>query len=238
MAKKAKKVSWRTIARRAEKAADLPKARRLRAESAALRRADRAAKRKTKKKAVPGARRGFAVRATKRALAALAEQAPNQQHGINRAPSEEAWQATKTAMDGEMRPDRGAPGHGEVVGGVFAEIAERIAKLARKKNGMNGVYAELSSLALTKHYEGCVETDKSATTRLVEVQQIMADRIVCGFLAEMEHTMNFHRGFPPGMVHVIDEFTITKIIDALNAAGYSARGKNSTHTENAKAIGR
>lgn len=211
MAKKAKKVSWRTIARRAEKAADLPKARRLRAESAALRRADRAAK-KTKK-AAPAARRG---------LAALAAKAPATPEGINREPTT-AWQATAFGISDKV--DRGLPGQGDVVGGEISKLADELAKMARKKGGTDAIQNKLLAIRATAHYEGCVEADTAGTKRLVEVQQIMADRIVCGFLAEMEHTMNFHRGFPPGMVHVIDAFTITKIIDALNKAGYRSTGK-------------
>lgn len=231
MAKKAKNVSWRTLARQAEKQKNPGEAAWLRRKSAALRRADRATK-VSKKKAAPAARRDLpgAVRATngwatrraneaKKAmeaggLGALAAQAPATQQGVERVA------LTPT--------ERGAPGHGELVGGAFSQLADRLTKLARKKGGTDAIQNELAALAASSKYEGSVETDKAATKRLLDVQQIIADRIVCGFLAEIEHTMNFHRGLPPGMVHTIDSFTITKIVDALNKAGYRPQGKVNT----------
>lgn len=230
MAKKAKTVSWRTLARRAkqeDKKGRKGSAGILRAQSAAARRADRVTKRK--KKAIPAAAVRAAIGwATRRAneIEHAAASLKSLQTGANRKPSEEAWQATTQAM----AVDRGAPGHGEVVGGAYAELAERIAKLARKKGGMNGVYNELAALAQTKHYEGCVETDKAATARLIEVQQIIADRVVCGFIAEVDHAMKFHSGLPPDQSWIVNSFLITKIVDALNKAGYSARGKVNTGT--------
>lgn len=120
----------------------------------------------------------------------------------------------------------GQPGRGEIVGGVFSQQADRIANLARKKGGTDAIQNELAALAASSKYEGSVETDKNATKRLIETQQILADRVVCGFIAEVDHAINFHRGLPPGMTWLLNSFTVVKIVDALNKAGYSATGRS------------
>lgn len=220
--------SWRTLARRAEKATSPTVARRLRAEAARLRRADRATKGVKKKSAPAGRNIDAGMRAakgwaTRRAdelrkavgaggLAALAAQAPAAPQGINRDVSS-TWNNGK------------APGHGEIVGGADSQLAEKLVALARKKGGKDAVQIELMTLRQASKYEGCVETDKASTTRLIEVQQITADRVVCGFIAEVDHAMQFHRGLPPAMTWLLNSFTVTKIVDALNKAGYRATGK-------------
>lgn len=119
----------------------------------------------------------------------------------------------------------GAPGHGEIVGGADAKLTEEVIKLARKKGGFDAVKNALTSALATAKYEGSTETDKLATKRLIQVQQIQADRVVCGFIAEVEHSQKLHHGLPPGMTWMLNSFTVIKIIDALNAAGYYADGR-------------
>lgn len=232
MAKKAKKkVSWRTLARRAEKAAgkNLPMARRLRAQAAELRRTERTKNRVStvEGKIVPAKRRnlgaakravkGWATRhanALKREVAAVRDPVGAELYGDN------AKQATAQGLNAEYRP-----GHGELVGGSLSQLAERLTKLARKKGGKDEIQHELAALSATSKYVGQVETDKAATKRLVDIQKLTGDRIVCGFLSEIEHCMKVNRGLPPGMTHIIGSYTITKIMDALNRAGYSASGQ-------------
>lgn len=120
----------------------------------------------------------------------------------------------------------GNPGRGEIVGGADALLAERIVELARKKGGRDAVQSEIMAMRLVAKYEASVETDKNATKRLIEAQQILADRVVCGFIAEVDHAINFHRGLPPGMTWLLNSFTVVKIIDALNKAGYSTTGRS------------
>lgn len=117
-------------------------------------------------------------------------------------------------------------GRGEIVGGADALLAERIVELARKKGGKDAVQSEIMAMRLVAKYEASVETDKNATKRLIEAQQILADRVVCGFIAEVDHAINFHRGLPPGMTWLLNSFTVVKIIDALNKAGYSTTGRS------------
>lgn len=238
MAKKAKQVSWRTLTRKADKAAEkgqLRQAAALRKQAHELRRAER----KKVKKAAPAARRNIVVAtraargwATRRAnevkkamkaggLAARVAEAPSQQQGINRAPTT-MWQASVMQ---QAEDARGLPGQGELVGGEISKLADELVKLARKKGGTDAVQNKLLAIRATAHYAGCVETDTAATKRLIDVQQVMADRIVCGFLAEVDCAMQQYRGLPPAMVWNLNSYTVTKIIDALNKAGYRSTGK-------------
>lgn len=237
MAKKAKTVSWRTLTRQADKERSPRKASALRKLAWAARRADRAAKRK-KVKVVPAARRNIvgATRAAKgwatrrrtiKSLARETHKAGLALQIIRAAPMGNKAQCIARDMAADKEA-RGAPGHGEVVGGVYAEIAERIAKLARKKGGMNGVYNELATLAASSKYQGASEMDKVATKHLIEVQERMAERVVCGFIAEVNQAEAEHRGLPQAMVWTLNSFLITKIVDALNKAGYSASGMQHT----------
>lgn len=222
MAKKAKKVSWRTLARQAKKEKRPAEALWLRRKSAALRRADR------KKKVAPPARQKDRVDTVQgklvpfpakrmpatRGAKAWATRRANQMAkatGTGAKPSEEAWQATNQAMAEDK------PGHGEIVGGADAQLAERLVALARKKGGKDAVQNEITVLR--------VASDKAATARLVESHQILADRVVCGFIAEVDHSMKFYRGLPPDQTWMLNSFLITKIVDALNKAGYRATGK-------------
>lgn len=256
MAKKAKKTaSWRTLARRAKKAGSPTVARRMRAKSAALRRADRATKRKkvgnrTIKslareahkaglavqisaipKAAVRAAKGWATRRANQMVTAmrddrgasgLASMARDTPEGINRTDNP-SWQAHNQSMALQAST---APGHGEIVGGVDSQLAEKLVALARKKGGKDAVQIEIMALRQAANYEGRVETDKAATNQLIEVQQILADRVVCGFIAEIDTAVAQHHGLPPAMTFNLSAFLVVKIIDALNKAGYRATGKS------------
>lgn len=233
MAKKAKKVSWRTLARQAEKVAgkNLPKARRLRAKSAALRRAARAAVLKavkltpapiTRRKPLRHRDLGAGKRATKgwatRRANAITEAAANL-GPRSLADARGVQQETAQGLNAEYRP-----GRGELVGGVDAQTAERIVKLARKKGGTDAVQNEVMSLRQIAHCDGSNAADRRATERLIQVQQIIADRIVCGFVAEVDARQR--NGLAPADTFTLNSFTIVKIVDALNKAGYKGTGKS------------
>lgn len=123
--------------------------------------------------------------------------------------------------------DGATPGHGEIVGGADAKLAERIATLARKKGGIDEIQTMLALTRAAALYEGRAEADQRATKTLVHVQQVIADRIVCGFIAEVESSMKYYSGLPPQMTWQLSSFTLTKIVDALNDAGYTSRGRKS-----------
>lgn len=210
MAKKAKKVSWRTLARRADKERSPRKATALRKQAWQLRRADR---KKVSNRTIKSLARDTLKKAN--AEGALGAAAPQ---GISRVSVNRlAQQVTDT---------RGAPGRGEIVGGAYSQLADRLVKLSRKKGGTDTIQFELSALAASSKYEGCVETDKAATKRLIEVQQILADRVICGFIAEVEASTAQYHGLPPAMTFNVSSFLVVKIIDALNKAGYHGSGMN------------
>lgn len=201
MAKKAKKVSngssWRTRLRKAKVAESrgMPRqAAALREEAAILRRSKRAMKAAAK--------------------GSLTSGVSAQRVELGRS---EAWQETIQAMGREN------PGHGEIVGGADAQLAEKLVALARKKGGKDAVQNEIMALRQISHYEGRVASDKAATARMVELQQGFADRVVCGFLAEVDEHMR--NGLEPASTFTLNSFTVVKIVDALNKAGYRATGK-------------
>lgn len=218
MAKKAAKVSWRTLTRRAEKAASnghLTVARRLRGMAAEARRDTR----KT------GTKKGRNLGAAKRAAQGWATRRANE---IKKS-------VVPVGVLGDAQAQsyvqtRASPGHGEIVGGADAQTAERIVKLARRKGGTDAVQNEIIALRQIARHDGCVAADKNGLQRLIQVQETIAERIVCGFIAEFDDATKLFRGLPPDMVWSINSFTLTKIVDALNKAGYRAAGKVNTRT--------
>lgn len=233
MAKKTKTVSWRTLTRRAEKAAKKghkAAATRLRNMAAEARAAARfkgtpiagrldAAKR---------AARGWATRRANLITEAAAAAGPSLlavSRGISNGDGVRGRDiAARQAQDSAQGT---APGHGEIVGGADALLAERIVTLARKKGGTDAVQNEIKAHMAMARHQGCVETDKNATRHLIEVQQTIADRIVCGFIAEVNCAEMMRGGIPQDMIWSINSITIVKIVDALNKAGYRATGKTS-----------
>jgi hypothetical protein len=217
MAKKkaAKTVSWRTLTRRAEvaeKKGHKAAGKRLRAMAATARSGER---KKTKKTGLSSTRRENEIRSFG-LTAIIANSTAQQQAGINRNSEGITWKNLTGAN----------PGRGEIVGGAVAKLAEDIVKLARRKGGTDAVQDKIMKLQATAKYEGQVEIDKAATQRLIEVQQTMADRIVCGFLTEVAHAQKLHNGLPPRMTWVLNSYTIVKIVDALHKGGYTESGKN------------
>lgn len=249
MAKKAAKtVSWRTLARRAkaaEKKGHKAVATRLHNMAAEARRSERRPYRVKKGELVPvrnlgaakRAAKGWAERAENEIMEAAAAAAFRAQGGpeitgamLNdgmRGRDIAARQAAGAVLGagGGGSAQGGLPGHGEIVGGADAQAAERIVKLARKRGGTDAVQNEIMSLRQIARYDGASEADRNAIKRLAEVQENITERVVCGFIAEVDDAVKFHAGLPRAMTWQFNSFTITKIVDALNKAGYRANGK-------------
>lgn len=233
MAKKAAKISWRTLTRRADKARNPRTASRLRKQAHELRRAERTTKgqsrRTIKSLAREAHKAGLAVqissipKAAVRALAALAASPPE-----CTTAEIAAWQKATQFTE--------SPGKGEVVGGADSKMAEKLVTLARKKGGKDAVQNEIMAMRQTALYEGRVEADTAATKRLIEVQERIAERIVCGFISEVDTCVAQHHGLPPAMTWNLNSFLIIKIVDALNKAGYRATGRVNTGTVGEKAV--
>lgn len=118
---------------------------------------------------------------------------------------------------------RGAPGRGEIVGGKVDSDLNELLQLANK-GGFDEAKGKLMMLLATSKYEGQVDADSAALKRLQEVQNRIDERIVCGFIAEVDACQQQYRGLPPDMIWNLNSFTLIKIIDALNTAGYRGNG--------------
>jgi uncharacterized protein YdbL (DUF1318 family) len=104
-----------------------------------------------------------------------------------------------------------------------AEIADIIAA-ARRDGAQEVILNRLLALQGVAKYEGQKQADDQATKRLIEVQKRTDERIVCGFIAEVEAAIQLHRGLPTDQVWSLNSLLVVKITDALNRAGYSAKG--------------
>jgi hypothetical protein len=95
---------------------------------------------------------------------------------------------------------------------------------ARKKTGgdVERVLREAVHAGRMEEQRGLLE----ATSRQRrEHLRVTNQKIVCGFIAEVEMAMQQGRGgLAPDEVWNLNSFTVCKIVDALNAAGYHAKG--------------
>lgn len=57
------------------------------------------------------------------------------------------------------------------------------------------------------------------------------EQAVCGFIAEVDHAQRMYGGLPPDQVWPIASFTVIKIVQALNDAGYTSRGYRKPETK-------
>jgi hypothetical protein len=117
-----------------------------------------------------------------------------------------------------------APGHGEIVGGADAKLADELVKLARSKGGADKVQAKLRVIQNDARYQGQAEVEKISIEQLKAVQERMAERVVCGFLAEVNIAEQTYSGLPTDMVWSMNSLTVRHIVDALNRAGYRPNG--------------
>lgn len=114
----------------------------------------------------------------------------------------------------------------------IADKAQKIIKLARGKDGakaQEAVENHLSMMRLGSYNDGEHEASVLYRKRLLESQNAIDAKIVCGFLAEVDEQMRSHHGgIPPEMTFVVNSYTLVKIVDALNRAGYYANGRKRT----------
>lgn len=113
-------------------------------------------------------------------------------------------------------------------------LAESLAKLARSKGGIEKVAAKLAVIQADARYKGKAEVEVGSLERLKEVQARIAEGIVCGFIAEVDMAQRTYRGLPKEMVWTLNSLTVIKIVDALNGAGYHAKGRDYAGTVNEK----
>lgn len=111
-----------------------------------------------------------------------------------------------------------APGHGEIVGGVLSRKADEIAKLARKKGGVDEIQRELGHLTATATYEGRVAAERMHSANIKAIHEAHTDKVVNAALATLMTDPRFRDGFPGAVT--ISGYTLARIVDALNRAGY------------------
>ncbi len=97
-------------------------------------------------------------------------------------------------------------------------INDRLMALARKKDGAEEFAAQLAIVKNDARYQGQAEVK--------DVQARTDEKIVCGFVATVELGQRIHGGLPTSLMFSLTSFEATKIVDALNRAGYSASGRN------------
>lgn len=111
----------------------------------------------------------------------------------------------------------------------IADKAQKIIKLARGKDSAKALEAvgnHLMMMRLGSYNDGEHEASVLYRKRLLESQQAIDTKIVCGFLAEVDEQMRSHHGgIPPEMTFVVNSYTLVKIVDALNRVGYYANGR-------------
>lgn len=105
----------------------------------------------------------------------------------------------------------------------LAVTARVIMVEARKNNGAN-IESILRDAVHTARMEEQRCILEQAARQRREHLRVVSQKIVCGFLAEVEMSMAHSRGLPPDEVWTLNSFTLTKIVDALNAAGYRGNG--------------
>ena len=247
MAKAVRKVSWRTLMRRAkdEQEAGKPKvAAALRAEAATLRGPRSKAKAPAKK---PNAKATSRTKTARRSDVAkkgwatrrvnLASQYDPKKPLVIDEEAVKAMTAEDRANDPTGHSQRFSqaatvvPGHGEMVGGPEYALAEEICKMARRKGGKDDVQNLITMKIAQARGEGENAGQTIMRKLMVEQRQKLDSQIVCGFIAEVEDAMEKRNGLEPGGIWTLNSLTIVKIIDALNAAGYTRDGKRDERPE-------
>lgn len=202
-----------TLSSRARAEKNPKKAKALRAQAAKLRRDEREAK-----TAGSGAK---IIKGLSQALEAV--QAPGGWRAVKQG--ETVMMSHDEAASDSYAARHGAPGKGEIVGGALARKAEEMAKLARKSGGVDTIQTMLAQLESQARYEAVREAEQRFSKERLAVREAVRDKIVCGFIAEVETVQKAKSGLPPSQTWLVNAFTIVNLIDALNAAGYTAHGK-------------
>ena len=178
--------------------------------------------------------KAWATRRAKKEAAAAAARAAEGFQGSAGRPVTTAMMDTDTANDNRAQQSatlspRGlpntAPGQGEIVGGADDALTAKLMKLSRKKGGDILVKTEIMQALATARFEARNEAEQRTMNQIAALRQEAQDRMICGFIAEIGHLQQAHRGLPTAMTHIINTPTVIAIVDALAKAGYHAGGK-------------
>lgn len=215
-----------TLIRRAGKAKTKAEATRLRAQAAKLRREARNEKRWERVPATgvgedpkvrmppPNKPRPMTGLPNKNKILKGLEQALNQARG------------DKQAMHFEHRAEQGwTPVQPEPL--VSLDRAEALMKLARSKNTEAVVLqSELCRMAANAQYEAKQEAQEAHRKALIHNNEQHHINVVCAFVAAAEG-LALSNGGPMPATAVIAGYTLARVVDALQKAGYSADGLKS-----------
>lgn len=116
------------------------------------------------------------------------------------------------------------PGHGEIVGGYLAALAANIAKMARKKGGVDAIQAQLKRLEMEINNSAMSAANQRVQKTAQSANEQWRENIVTGFMARMAGLERMHRNGLPDTV-IVDGVTLARVVDALHAAGYTSTGK-------------
>lgn len=120
------------------------------------------------------------------------------------------------------------PGRGEIVGGADAAMADEIMKLAKQKNGtgaMDAVQALITNYGQLRENLGASQQRLDASKQKRSIIAEYDRRIVCGFLSEVYDVQQRDGEIPDAMIWTLNSFTVSRIVDALNRAGYFPAGQ-------------
>lgn len=118
-----------------------------------------------------------------------------------------------------------APGRGEIVGGADSKLADDIVALARKRGGKDLVQAKLAEIQGIARYEGLKGMEELNAQNQRDFMASVRDRVICGFIAEVDAQQHINEGLSPDLIFMMNTFTLTKVVDALNEAGYTRKGR-------------
>lgn len=111
---------------------------------------------------------------------------------------------------------------------VSVGVADYFAKAARDilaSTSQQEAVQRLQNIVGTARHEAEQDEQHRSSREIAEIGKLTVERIVCGFIAEVELAMTLHRGLPVDMVWNLSSYTVAKVLDALNEAGYTAKGR-------------
>lgn len=108
---------------------------------------------------------------------------------------------------------------------LYVKGLVQLARMKKAEVGEAEILQRLLSLQGVARYQGEQARESQATATLREVQRRADDKIVCGFLAEVDIAQKIYNGLPAELVWNVNSYVVTKIVDALNRAGYTPGGR-------------
>ena len=105
-----------------------------------------------------------------------------------------------------------------------ANFSDQVIALAKKKDGA----AEIQKLFDETVRQRILDASRATTVEFMyradRERQTHMERVVCGFISEVDDVQRFRNGMPPEMIWTLSAHTVRNIVDALNKAGYHAGG--------------